>query len=114
MNLLTFFLLAPWHYSKSLNEKTLNQKWCSQLERQEAIEILKAILDKCPRLDGNPICLMPSETNLLAEGYQIHITSTICDEAKQYLMELLANRGIEYREGKERFMIFKPSKTRLL
>jgi len=84
------------------------------LERQEAIEILKVILDKCPRLDGNPVCLIPSETTILAEGYQIHISSLVCDEAKEYLRELLINRGIEYREGKERFMIYKPSKTKLV
>ncbi len=84
------------------------------MERQEAIEILKAILDKCPRLDGNPICLIPSATDVLAEGYQIHIASPICDEAREYLRELLAKYGVEYREANERLMIYKPSKTKLL
>jgi hypothetical protein len=82
------------------------------LERQEAIEILWAILDKCPRLDQNPICLMPSTVDILGKGYQIHIASTICNEAREYLRELLANYGVEYKEGKGRFMIYKRAKTK--
>ncbi|HMK95552.1 MAG TPA: hypothetical protein VK536_09170 [Candidatus Limnocylindrales bacterium] len=83
------------------------------MERQEAIEILWAILDKCPGLEQNSICLIPSTVGMLAEGYQIHIAATVCDEAREYLRWLLANYGVEYKEVNERFMIYRRPKTKL-
>jgi hypothetical protein len=82
-----------------------------RLERQEAIEILWDILNRCPSIDQNPVCLIPSTAGMLAEGFQIHIAATICDEARKYLREVLARYGVEYIEKNERFMIYKRVKT---
>jgi len=82
------------------------------LERLEAIEILWTILNKCPAIDHNPVCLIPSTAGMLAEGYQIHIAAAICNEARAYLEEMSTLYGLEYRERNERFMIYKRVKTK--
>jgi hypothetical protein len=67
------------------------------LERQEAITVLKELLDKNPGLDGHGLELTaPTEPTF---GYQIIIKGTLDDDAKQHVQNVLLKNQLTSQTG---------------
>ena len=70
------------------------------MKREQAISVLKELLDNCVGLDGNCLELQPpiavSSTGL---GYQIVIKGTLDEQTRQKMMALLSVHGLAYQIG---------------
>jgi hypothetical protein len=67
------------------------------LDREEAIAVLKELLDNSPGLDGHGLELTaPTEPTF---GYQIIIKGTLDDETKQHIQEILSKHQLTSQTG---------------
>ena len=67
------------------------------LEREEAVTILKELLDNSLGLDGHSLELTaPTEPTF---GYQIIIKGTIDEETKQHIQKILSNHQLTSQTG---------------
>jgi hypothetical protein len=77
---------------------------------EEALEILKETFEKCPRLDGSPVCLMPPSASgalLGYRGYQIHINADLDEETKRHVVDILLKYQVDYEAINKHIMIFR-------
>ena len=82
------------------------------MNRSEAVKVLKAVLEKCPSVDGSYIALMPSSSgDLLSHGYQIHIKTILSEEDRQCVQELLTKQGLALKETTDKTIISRPIDT---
>ena len=75
-------------------------KWCFSLKRQDAISVLKELLDKCTGLDGHYFELSPPcNPKPAMDGYQIVIHASVDQKTKQQIKAILVKHELAYQEG---------------
>ena len=79
------------------------------MNRSEAVKVLKDVLEKCPSVDGAYIALMPSDSaDLLSHGFQIHIKTSLSQEDRRCVQELLTKQGLKLKETPDKTIIYRP------
>ena len=79
------------------------------MEREEAISVLKELLDNCRGLDGHGLEL--TSPNSPASGYQIIIRGILDEETKECAQEILLNRQLKCQAGSFWKTKHSPNKT---
>jgi hypothetical protein len=70
------------------------------LKREEAIAVLKELLDNCKGLDGRSLELTSSSTpSETGGGYQIIIRGILDGETKKRIQNILAEHQLTYQMG---------------
>jgi hypothetical protein len=70
------------------------------LKREEAISVLKELLDNCNGLDGHYLELSPSNaSSSTMGGYQITIKTALDEETKKCIQEILIKHQLTYQAG---------------
>jgi hypothetical protein len=70
------------------------------LKREEAIFVLKELLDACNGLDGHYLELSnPCASIEAVGGYQIVIHATLDKKTKEQIQKILAKHGLSCQEG---------------
>jgi hypothetical protein len=97
------------------------------LKREEAISVLKELLDNCNGLDGHYLELSSSNvSSSMMEGYQITIKTALDEETKKCIQEILMKHQLTYQVGSmwktkrsinktdpDTFIIYKPKDNAL-
>jgi hypothetical protein len=79
------------------------------MQRNQAVNCLKEILECCTTLDPQAFSLMEKSRNPSSEGYSIHIkASCIC---KQQFDPITKKYGFEMEEENGEILIFQPKKA---
>ena len=79
------------------------------MERKEAVDILRSILDKCSTENITKVMIMPSTINNgYSSGSQIYIEATFDNEAKHFLQSIAAQKNLAIKEEQNRIIIYKP------
>ncbi|MCW4017535.1 MAG: hypothetical protein NWF00_02445 [Candidatus Bathyarchaeota archaeon] len=83
------------------------------MDRTEAVLILREILDNCEIFDGVYLSLAsPKASNLLSQGYQLHIKAPIDDHAKECMRDILQKHGLALKIEDNLAIIYKPIKKK--
>jgi hypothetical protein len=70
------------------------------LKREEAISVLKELLDNCRGLDGHYLELSsPNVSSSTMGGYQITIKTALDEETKKCIQEILIKHQLTYQAG---------------
>jgi hypothetical protein len=92
------------------------------VKRDEAVSVLKELIDNCPRLDGHPLEITPPNTPTPSgEGYQIFIIKTLDLETKKCVIDIVMRHHLAYQVGSmwktrrsatepDTFIIYRPKK----
>ena len=84
------------------------------MDRQEAADLLKELLDKFCSLEGKPFALMPPNSDsVLSKGYQIHIKRTLDESTLLSIRKVILERGLAISEENNLTVIFKPVRNGL-
>jgi len=79
------------------------------VERKEAVDILRSILDKCSTENITKVMIMPSTINNgYSSGSQIYIEATFDNEAKHFLQSIAAQKNLAIKEEQNRLIIYRP------
>ena len=74
--------------------------WETGLKRDEALAVLKELLDGCAGLDGHSLELTPPNSpTSTAGGYQIIIRNPLDQETKNCILAILSRRELSYQLG---------------
>ena len=78
------------------------------MDRRNAIDVIKEILDRCPAIEGRSITLLPPKGNAkLSDTFQIHIRT--CDPSLKACIETIAKEhSLVTKEDGNYFIIYKP------
>lgn len=80
--------------------KLLRKRLVICLRREEAVSVLKELLDNCVGLDGHYIQLAPPNVPMPAkEGYQIIIKTALDQETKERIQNILLKHQLAYQIG---------------
>ncbi|MCL4430019.1 MAG: hypothetical protein M1167_04625 [Chloroflexi bacterium] len=93
------------------------------LKREEAISVLKELLDSCRGLDGHILQLGPPAASSTVGGYQIIIKLALDQETQNCILDILGKHKLAYQAGSfwktkrsinktepDTFIIYKPKK----
>jgi hypothetical protein len=70
------------------------------LKRDEAIQVVKELLDDCRGLDGHPLTLTsPSASSAASGGYQIIIGGTLDEETNRRIQTITAQHQLVCQIG---------------
>lgn len=70
------------------------------MKREEAISVLKELLDNCLGLDGHSLELAsPSASTSTAGGYQIIIKPALDEETQKRIQTILTKHQLSYQTG---------------
>ena len=70
------------------------------MKREEAISVLKELLDNCKGLDGHYLELSSSNvSSSMMGGYQITIKTALDEETKKCIQEILMKHQLTYQAG---------------
>lgn len=69
------------------------------MKREEAISVLKELLDNCKGLDGHYLELSSSNASPTMGGYQITIKTALDEETKKCIQEILMKHQLTYQAG---------------
>ena len=70
------------------------------MKREEAISVLKELLDNCNGLDGNYLELSSSNaSSSTMGGYQITIKTALDEKTKKRIQEILMKHQLTYQAG---------------
>ena len=97
------------------------------MKREEAISVLKELLDNCKGLDGHYLELSSSNASSpMMGGYQITIKTALDEETKKCIQEILKKHQLTYQAGStwrtkrsinktdpDTFIIYKPKNNQL-
>jgi len=78
------------------------------LDRKQAIDTLKKVLETCPSINGYYIALMTNPDSASSHSYQIHLKTTLSPKDRQCLQDLLSKEGLAFKETKDTTIIYKP------
>jgi len=79
------------------------------MNRNEAIEFLNEVFDKCTLLDGQYFCLTPpNPASLLSKGYQIHMMNPLHSDDLVCMNEILRKYGLLLKIEKDLAIIYRP------
>jgi len=78
------------------------------MDRAQAVNIIKEILETCRVIEGRSITLLPPKDNdKLSNTFQIHIRTT--DEPlKECIKEIAAKHGLATQQEENYFVVYKP------
>ena len=79
------------------------------LKREEAISVLKELLDNCTGLDGHGLELTAS--NAPTSGYQIIIKGILNEETKKHIQDTVSKHQLTYQTGSIWKTKHSPNKT---
>ncbi len=92
------------------------------VKRDEAVSVLKELIDHCPGLDGHPLEITPPNTlTASGEGYQVFIIKALDVETKKRVIDIVSRRQLAYQVGSmwktkrsatepDTFIIYRPKK----
>jgi hypothetical protein len=84
------------------------------MNRQEAADFLKELLDTFCSLEGKPFALMPPDSDsVLSKGYQIHIKTTLDESTLLGIRKIVLERNLAISEEDNLTVIYKPIKKGL-
>lgn len=69
------------------------------MKREEAISVLKELLDNCSGLDGHYLELAPPVTPSSTGGYQIIITKALDEKTKNSMQAILTKHQLAHQSG---------------
>lgn len=70
------------------------------MKREEAISVLKELLDNCKGLDGHYLELAPPNASTsMVGGYQIIIKTALDEETKKRIQDILLKYQLTYQTG---------------
>jgi hypothetical protein len=79
------------------------------MNRNEAIQFLNEVFDKCTLLDEQYFCLKrPNPASLLSKGYQIHMMNPLHSDDLVCMNEILSRHGLLLKIEKDLTIIYKP------
>jgi hypothetical protein len=79
------------------------------LDRTEAVNVLKQILESCRAVDGqNLLLLPPSAANLQTNGYQIHLKMKLVGIERKCIQKILEEHQLIIKEIEDTTIIYKP------
>ncbi len=89
------------------------------MKREEAVTVLKELIDKCPGLDGHALEIV--SPNIPDGGYQIFIIKVLDEATKKQVTEVVSRHGLAYQSGSmwktrrsatepDTFIIYRPKK----
>jgi hypothetical protein len=83
------------------------------LKREEAILVLKELFDKCTNLDGHYLELLPpNASTTLSGGYQIEIRTTMDEETRTCMQDILMKNRLTIKITQpDAFIIYRPKAT---
>jgi hypothetical protein len=95
------------------------------LKRDEAIAVLKELLDNCIGLDGHYLELSPSNSASGAGGYQLTISKALDEETQNCMQTILSKHQLAFQAGSiwktkrsanktepDTFIIYKPAQNK--
>jgi hypothetical protein len=68
-----------------------------RLKREEAVTVLKELIDNCSGLDGHALEIMPPNTP--NGGYQIFIIKALDEATKKSVIQVVSGHGLAYQSG---------------
>jgi hypothetical protein len=90
------------------------------LKRQEAVTILKELIDCCIGLDGHSLEIVPPNTP--TGGYQIFIIKALDEQTKKCIIDIVLKHQLAYQTGSmwkmrraaepDTFIIYKPKNNK--
>jgi hypothetical protein len=82
------------------------------MRRDEAVNLLKELSDKCVCLTPYAIMLMPPDANdVLSQGYQLHIKANLHPEDLSCMKPHVEKQGLKLKKEKDLLAIYKPLKA---
>ncbi len=81
------------------------------MRREEAVSVLREIIDKCQMCDGNWVALMPPNShNLLSVGYQVHLKIPLDQQAINCIEKVLKEYDLRMMNKREQelLIIYRP------
>jgi hypothetical protein len=89
------------------------------LKRDEAVTVLKELIDNCIGLDGHSMEIVPPNTP--TGGYQIIVFKTLDEQTKKSVIDIVLKHQLAYQTGSmwkmrraasepDTFIIYKPKK----
>jgi hypothetical protein len=70
------------------------------VKREEAISVLKELLDNCLGLNGRSLEIVPSnDITSIDQGYEITIKGTLDEHTKQRVVEIVTLHRLAYQTG---------------
>ncbi len=79
------------------------------MERKEAVDVLRTILDRCSTENVTKVMIMPSSSdNAYSTGSQIYIEAPFDPEAKKYLQTIAEQYHLSIKENANTVIIYKP------
>ncbi len=89
------------------------------MKREEAVTVLKELIDSCPGLDGHALEIMPPDTP--TGGYQIFIIKALDEPTKKCVIDIVSRHQLAYQSGSmwktrraavepDTFIIYSPKK----
>jgi hypothetical protein len=70
------------------------------VKRDEAVTVLKELIDSCQGLDGHPLELTPPNTATpTGNGYQIFIFKPLDDATKKSVIDIVTRHKLAYQSG---------------
>lgn len=81
------------------------------LKREEAVSVLKEIIDKCQMCDGTWVALMPPNSrNMLSQGYQVHMKFPLDETALACISRILEKNKLAMinKNNNELLIIYRP------
>ena len=79
------------------------------MRRDEAVNLLKELSDKCVCLAPYAIMLMPPDSDdVLAKGYQLHIKADLNHEDLSCMIPHVEKQGLKLKQDKDLLIIYKP------
>ena len=83
------------------------------MNRDEAVDLLKELLDKYRSLEGKSFAIMPPDANnVRSKGYQVHIKTELDENTILQLRRYALDCGLALTEEKKNLtIIYKPMKS---
>jgi hypothetical protein len=78
------------------------------MERPEAAEILKEILQNCSSLEGRSVKLMPPDADsVLSKGFQIHLQKSNEGIKKNCIYKIAKKHGLQVYDEEDFLVIYR-------
>lgn len=79
------------------------------MDRIEAVNVLKQILESCRAVDGRTFLLLPpNAANLQPSGYQIHLKMKLVGIERKCIQKILDEHQLVMKEIEDTTIIYKP------
>ena len=82
----------------------------NSLKREEAIALLKAIVEACKKADYTNIILKPpgAENNMKSEGFELHIKGHFNQSDYECLTAIIQKRNLNMKKYDGSIVVYKP------